>query len=270
MRYAKWLLPALVLALALAGAATGADTRVTEARIGPTWDLVVERDTARVRLANDDANERFPALSSDASIVVYASDLDGDFELHSLHLEAQCVTRLTDNAWDDLYPTWAAGDSLVVFLSRRDDTADLHVVSADGQHERPLRARERFSYSPVWPPLEVTTNQPPGVWLTAERRSADVVRFDLSGVWDREQGRALTATLAYGDGADTLLAAVPDQVDHRYAGDGEYQVVLRVRDAHGAAADVLLELTLSSVLRLHKVIAPDEERQYQPRPFDRD
>ena len=111
-------------------------------------------------------------------------------------------------------------------------------------------------------------NSPPSAWLHTEMLRANRVRFYLDGTRDREDGVDLQGTIGFGDQTDTTFTRVPSYIDHQYADEGTYTILLRVEDSGGLQASVSLELVLKLILRMPR---PDieYERGYKSKPLDR-
>lgn len=52
-------------------------------------------------------SEIVPSWSPNGAEVIFASDADGDYEIHAVRLSDRRVRRLTDNSWDDIPYDWA-------------------------------------------------------------------------------------------------------------------------------------------------------------------
>lgn len=64
--------------------------------------------TGDVNLTNDsNAHDRYPRWSPDGTKIVFASDRDGDYEIYVMDSDGSNVVQLTDNNYDDIYPSWS-------------------------------------------------------------------------------------------------------------------------------------------------------------------
>jgi hypothetical protein len=60
--------------------------------------------------------------------------------------------RLTNNAYDDVYPALNRGATQVAFASHRNGSWDIYLVNTDGSQERPLVAGPENASMPAWSP----------------------------------------------------------------------------------------------------------------------
>jgi hypothetical protein len=127
---------------------------------------------------------------------------------------------------------------------------------------------EKTESPPPPPPAILEGNSPPSAWLHTEMLRANRVRFYLNGTRDREDGIDLQGTIDFGDQTDTTFVRVPPYIDHLYADEGTYSILLRVEDSGDLQASVSLELVLKLILRMPR---PDieYERGYKSKPLDR-
>ncbi len=70
----------------------------------------------------------------------FSTKMDGTTDEHEeiciVGVNGTGLTRLTNNGFWDLYPSWSPGDSQIAFLSFRDSTLDIYVMEADGDSVR--------------------------------------------------------------------------------------------------------------------------------------
>jgi TolB protein len=95
---------------------------------------------------------------------------DGSFShLFAYHPQHLPLTRLTDNAWDDIHPALSPDGSIVAFSSRRNGYWDLYMLNLlDGEILRVTDTPE-YDGAPAW--------SPDGKWLVYE--SYQEGQFDL-------------------------------------------------------------------------------------------
>lgn len=111
----KWLIPALIVSVALAGCGS----------------LGLSQPQGRL------AFERTEAGNTD----VYVMNVDGSG-----------LTRLTDDPGWDGTPSWSPDGAQIVFASERQGAPVIYVMNADGTDQRPLTEPEYTSLMPVWSP----------------------------------------------------------------------------------------------------------------------
>ncbi|MCB7135685.1 hypothetical protein [Cellulosimicrobium marinum] len=92
----------------------------------PTWESV--------RVTCDDAQETHPVLSPDLSLVAYATDASGDWEVVVATTGEECagddaVSPAPGRGSDELWPAWGRDGEILFFSSTRDDPlGDLYAV----------------------------------------------------------------------------------------------------------------------------------------------
>jgi len=62
--------------------------------------------------------------------------LDANYEICTVDIDGGNFTRLTNNAFMDVYPTWSPDDGRILFLSWRDTDLDIYIMNADGDSAR--------------------------------------------------------------------------------------------------------------------------------------
>ncbi|HEV2802941.1 MAG TPA: DUF4394 domain-containing protein [Pyrinomonadaceae bacterium] len=79
------------------------------------------------------ADDIDPAYSPDGTILAFASNRDGNYEIYISSPVGLNPTRLTDAPDDDTHPSWSRGK--ITFQSERSGNDDIFVMDADGQNE---------------------------------------------------------------------------------------------------------------------------------------
>lgn len=146
----------------LAGAAAASDA---DARAGVlVWvvpreaggsDLFVSRPgaAAPIRLTNDAALDRHPALSPDGRQVAFTSDRGGNHDIWVLPVTGGTPRQLTNHPGDDTWPTWSPDGQQIAFDSTRDDPAgDIYRMAATGGAAVRLTADPAADTQPAWSP----------------------------------------------------------------------------------------------------------------------
>jgi Tol biopolymer transport system component len=62
------------------------------------------------------------------------------------------LKRLTDNAAEDMFPTWSPDGSQIAFQSDRDGNSEIYVMNADGINLRNLTNNPADDTLPAWYP----------------------------------------------------------------------------------------------------------------------
>lgn len=81
-------------------------------------------------------------LNSAGDRLVFAQKTEGiddnNFEIFSVGVDGNNLTRVTDNAYWDLYPVWSPEGGQIAFLSKREKDLDIFIMDSDGVNERIL------------------------------------------------------------------------------------------------------------------------------------
>ena len=107
-----------------------------------------------VNLSNDDfANDRFPSWSPDGSLLAFASDRIGDFEIYTMNADGTNLTQLTDSPANDRSPSWSADGTWIVFETDRDANSEVYGIGVDGTGPVNLSNDAGIDWAPMWSPL---------------------------------------------------------------------------------------------------------------------
>jgi hypothetical protein len=87
-------------------------------------------------------------------LVVFASNLTGNYEIYVLNPATGLSTQLTNNAAQDVEPVWSPDGSKIAFASDRDGDYELYVMRADGTDVRQLTNNLAEDRQPRWQPDE--------------------------------------------------------------------------------------------------------------------
>ena len=121
-----------------------------------TQELVIDVDGGNVQALTGRRYDTDPAWSPDGSVIAFASDRDGDFELFVMDADGSNLRQLTHaDDWDDTKPVWSPDGARILFTATRYDSGLRHVfvVDADGGDRRQLTLDlERGGYHPRWSP----------------------------------------------------------------------------------------------------------------------
>lgn len=113
---------------------------------GDYQELHVEETTFRTR----------PAVSPDGSLIAFASDIRGSYDLFLLPADGGLPFRLTrDDDWDEKDPAWSPDGQEIVFTTNRDGQPALEVIGVHGGAARPLSVAGLDRAGPAWGRLRV-------------------------------------------------------------------------------------------------------------------
>lgn len=109
-----------------------------------------EKDPARRRLTHGPTNEIFARSSPADGTIVFASDVDGDYEIYVMAPDGSDVEQLTRNGGDDLFPAWSPEGNRIAYVDARDGMR-IVVMDGDGTHTREITDGPEDEW-PAWSP----------------------------------------------------------------------------------------------------------------------
>ncbi|MDE2659182.1 MAG: CehA/McbA family metallohydrolase [Acidobacteriota bacterium] len=113
---------------------------------GDYRELHVEETTFRTR----------PAVSPDGSLIAFASDIRGSYDLFLLPADGGLPFRLTrDDDWDEKDPAWSPDRQELVFTTNRNGRPELEVIGVHGGGSRPLPVTGLERAGPAWGRLRI-------------------------------------------------------------------------------------------------------------------
>ena len=113
---------------------------------GDYRELHVEETTFRTR----------PAVSPDGSLIAFASDIRGSYDLFLLPADGGLPFRLTrDDDWDEKDPAWSPDGQELVFTTNRNGRPELEVIGVHGGGSRPLPVTRLERAGPAWGRLRI-------------------------------------------------------------------------------------------------------------------
>ena len=195
-----------------------------------TLDLWVARGGGDVRdgsiasLARFPGNEGTPSVSPDGTMLVYASDVEGTFDLYVLSLSEDVVAgeprRITSDRLGDEYEArWSPEGGWIAFTQRVGDDQDIVLIRPDGTGRHAI-TDDGDSSGPTWSPdgRRVAFSRPTAddpddlaIWDAARNDGDDAVLVDTQGqdfglFWLRDGSRfAFSARI--GSDVDTWTGA---------------------------------------------------------------
>ncbi len=79
-----------------------------------------------------------PEISPTKEIIVFASNLDGDWEIRTVNADGTGPRNVTDNAFNDFAPCWSRDGEKIVFASDRSGFWEIWEIDRDGSNPRKL------------------------------------------------------------------------------------------------------------------------------------
>ena len=102
-----------------------------------------------------------PMVCVDAQAqIAFVSARDGNRQIYVMDADGKNQRRLTNNVWDDWFPSWSPDGERIVFNSRRDGnfrndfgiTDEIYVMDADGSNQQRLTENLFDDRDPSWSP----------------------------------------------------------------------------------------------------------------------
>ena len=84
--------------------------------------------------------------------IAFVSDRDGNSEIYVMDADGGNPQRLTNNDFDDWYPSWSPDEKRIAFVSDRDGNRQIYVMDADGGNPQRLTENPNNDWSPSWSP----------------------------------------------------------------------------------------------------------------------
>ena len=91
-----------------------------------------------------------PVLSSDGTLLAFASPGEKGFEIFVRNLTGGEVQQLTDNEFDDWSPSWSPANDRLVFASSREKNVDLFLIDLASREVVRLTTHEGDDINPHW------------------------------------------------------------------------------------------------------------------------
>ena len=82
--------------------------------------------------------------------IVFQSNIDGDNEIYMLGPDG--VEKLTDNDWEDRFPTWAPGGERIAYYANPDGNDDIFILDTTTQVITPVIRSKDNESDPAWYP----------------------------------------------------------------------------------------------------------------------
>lgn len=157
---ARWVLPAILLTLALPAAAqaaflgTNGKIAFQTNRDGNNEIYSMNTDGSGLsNLTSNGAADGEPAWSADGSKIAFVSYRDGNGEIYVMNADGSGVKRLTNNPASDFQPAWSPDGTKITFArSEVSGVADIYVMNADGSNQTRLTNMGLLDTDPVWSP----------------------------------------------------------------------------------------------------------------------
>jgi len=157
-------------------------------------------------------------------------------ELYTVRIDGTGLTRLTDNEYWDLYPTWSPDGDEIGYLSFRDQTLDIWVTDADGENQSLLYDSGGHDADLHWVGDVIAFTQDSQIWVMNS---------------DGTEARGLTDPPRAGEWGEAVLPF--GDYDPRISPDGSQIVFERLVDdstSHGNYDLFMIDIDGASETRL--------------------
>ena len=64
--------------------------------------------------------------------IAFASERDGNWQIYAMDNDGDNQRNLSNNDFDDQYPSWSPDGKHIAFVSEREGSRDIYVMDADG------------------------------------------------------------------------------------------------------------------------------------------
>ena len=145
---------ATLLSVALLATACGEDEPpVPAAATEPTPTPTAAPEPAVVQTASPAPLPTEDSLSAtEPGKIAFASDKDGDRQIHVMNADGSNETRLTSGPGVSGDPSWSPDGSEIVFSTDRDGNEEIYVMDADGSNPTRLTNSPADENQPAWSP----------------------------------------------------------------------------------------------------------------------
>ena len=102
----------------------------------------------QINLTNHEAPDQRARWSPDGNAVVFQSKRDGNWEIYTVGIDGENLTRITENDKTDRNAEWSPGG--IVFESQRDGNYEVYRSDPDGNNQINLSNHEKSDQKPIW------------------------------------------------------------------------------------------------------------------------
>ena len=104
----------------------------------------------QLNLSDHEAADRQARWSPDSKAVVFESKRDGNWEIYTVGVDGENLTRITENDKTDRNADWSPGG--IVFESQRDGNWEIYKSDPDGNNQVNLTNHPKSDQKPIWSP----------------------------------------------------------------------------------------------------------------------
>ena len=104
----------------------------------------------QLNLSDHEAADRRARWSPDSKSVVFESKRDGNWEIYTVGIDGENLTRITENDKTDRNAEWSSGG--IVFETNRDGNYEIYRSDPDGNNQVNLSNAPKGDHKPIWSP----------------------------------------------------------------------------------------------------------------------
>ena len=104
----------------------------------------------QINLTDHEAPDQRARWSPDSKSVVFQSKREGNWEIYTVGIDGENLTRITENEKTDRNAEWSAGG--IVFESQRDGNYEIYRSDPDGNNQVNLSNEPKSDQKPIWSP----------------------------------------------------------------------------------------------------------------------
>lgn len=102
-----------------------------------------------IRLTNNPAQDRYPAVSPDGQEIAFASGDENALSIWIMDIDGNNPQQLTQNDGSNYKPAWSIDGKWIAFVSNRDGDEELYRINVDGTNEARLTNNSVHDTDPV-------------------------------------------------------------------------------------------------------------------------
>ena len=104
----------------------------------------------QLNLSDHEAADRKSSWSPDSKSIVFESKRDGNWEIYTVGIDGENLTRITENDKTDRNADWSSGG--IIFESQRDGDWEIYKSDPDGNNQVNLTNDPKSDQKPIWSP----------------------------------------------------------------------------------------------------------------------
>jgi len=102
-------------------------------------------------LTADSSQNLSPAINTDSTKVAFASDRDdGNLQISTMGIDGSSQTNVSNNACDELAPSWSPDRAQLVFVSRCSGKSQLVKMNANGSNRVVIVPNRPSGLAQIW------------------------------------------------------------------------------------------------------------------------